>query len=206
MMKSRGKDYLFPECYIGPDAEERLVMEIKLAALLEGFVLVNGSHINHEKSVSDGMVPVSDTNRSLSIRLECEHHRVRRVRQRKTARKVTSRNGDTKVVASVHKYIVESLDPYERLWVKCFRGTSPGMGKRASNLAEVMHRSMKSGPHSVSAGLKTEESAARQMDKAEWLGKRKKRGNAKSITGHQQQMHHQQRQKNDQTSNASRGT
>jgi hypothetical protein len=32
----------------------------------------------------------------LSIRLECEHHRVRRVRQRKTARKVTSRNGDTK--------------------------------------------------------------------------------------------------------------
>ena len=49
-----------------------------------------------------------------------------------------------------------------------------------------MHRSMKSGPHSVSAGLKTEESAARQMDKAEWLGKRKKRGNAKSIAGHRQ--------------------
>lgn len=62
-----------------------------------------------------------------------------------------------------------------------FRGRSAGMGKRTSNLAEVMHSSMKIGPYAVDSRLGTVESANAQMDKAEHLGKRKKRETANAI-------------------------
>jgi hypothetical protein len=43
LMKNRVHDYLFPDPYDGMESEDRLVMEIKLATLLEGFVLVIAS-------------------------------------------------------------------------------------------------------------------------------------------------------------------
>jgi hypothetical protein len=84
------------------------------------------------------------------------------------------------VATHIKKYILESLDPYGALWLGHYRGRTPGMGKRTSNLAEVMHRSIKSGPFSVSAQDSTAESAVKQMNKAEFLGKLKKRRNAQS--------------------------
>jgi hypothetical protein len=71
-------------------------MKIKLAALLEGFVLVNASRIKHEKKDSNGLLHEPDTNRLVSIQLKCEHHHVCHVRGWKTARKVLGHNDDTK--------------------------------------------------------------------------------------------------------------
>ena len=69
------EDYLFPECYVGEESETRLVMELKLAALLEGFSLVVGSkeYVPANKATS---------NRLVAIRLECRHFRVRRLANR----------------------------------------------------------------------------------------------------------------------------
>ena len=43
MLKKSSKDYMFPECYVGAEAEERLVMEIKMAACLDGFTLTRST-------------------------------------------------------------------------------------------------------------------------------------------------------------------
>ena len=41
-------DYMFPECYYGEDSIEKLQMEVKLAALLDGFNLVVGRTCPHD--------------------------------------------------------------------------------------------------------------------------------------------------------------
>lgn len=93
----------------------------------------------------------------------------------------------TPLIAShVKKYILESLDPYGPLWLGQYRGTTCSMGKRTSNLAEVMHRSIKAGPYAVNARQGTAESALVQMDKAEYLGRLKKRSNARAALARKQ--------------------
>ena len=67
-------DYMFPECYCGPDSEKRLIMEIKLAALLDGFVLVTSNRKPQSVIEKDSR----NSSRAFSIRLECQHFRVRR--------------------------------------------------------------------------------------------------------------------------------
>lgn len=80
MMRHSHADYVFPECYFGEESEEKLIMELKLAALLEGFSLVIGSRKTPEQMEEK----YTTTNRLLTIRLECEHHRVRRSSKRKS--------------------------------------------------------------------------------------------------------------------------
>ena len=54
------EDYMFPECYVGEESETRLVMELKLAALLEGFSLVVGSkeYVPPNKATSNRLVAI----------------------------------------------------------------------------------------------------------------------------------------------------
>jgi MULE transposase domain len=92
LMKNRVHDYVFPDCYDGIESEDRLVMEIKLAALLEGFVLVIASRKTSEQLGR----AVNETNRQMVLRLECEHHRVRRESDRQTARQVSSKKQSNK--------------------------------------------------------------------------------------------------------------
>ena len=71
----RGKqDYLFPECYTGKDSEAKLVSELKMAALLDGFKLSSGSR----KDSAHFLAKKSD--RVCEIALECSFARRQRER------------------------------------------------------------------------------------------------------------------------------
>ena len=78
----------------------------------------------------------------------------------------------------IRNFVVKKLQPYEPLFLNCYKKNSPGMGKHTSNACESMHWSTKSGVHAVSPTMSTEVSANAQMDKAERLAREKKKQNA----------------------------
>ena len=67
-------DYMFPECYYGEDSIEKLQMEVKLAALLDGFNLVVGRTCPHDYLLKKN----PKSKRYMSFTLECDRHRLRR--------------------------------------------------------------------------------------------------------------------------------
>jgi hypothetical protein len=86
-------DYMFPECYIGLEDIDKLLVSIKIAALLQGFSLVVGSRWNYQEKTPE-------TQRACSIRLECEQHRPQRNTNNRTGvRKVSSKKAPTKEIS-----------------------------------------------------------------------------------------------------------
>jgi hypothetical protein len=83
--------YMFPQCYSGRTLERTLLMELKLAALLDGFCLVVASRVSPRRNESP--LPWF---KNLSIKLHCDMHRTRRKHNRTTDRKVSSKRGATK--------------------------------------------------------------------------------------------------------------
>jgi MULE transposase domain len=88
------------------------------------------------------------------------------------------------LVSTIQTFITRSLDPYLCLFVRYSKMSVPRMGQYTSNLCEVQHRSAKTGVHAVSVQMTAEASANAQMDKAQFIGKSKKKVNAQEFTRH----------------------
>ena len=89
-LHNQDHDYMFPLCYVGEASEAKLLLEIRLAALLDGFSLVIGSRLTPEYYRGQ-----ASTNRYKSVRLICDRNRKQCPSKGMGIRKVHTKRGAT---------------------------------------------------------------------------------------------------------------